>query len=142
VRAKIAPGHQLAVNLGDSMSQRSELSSSSRQGNQYTVAATPNFLSERAINLLSLKDDEDSSIEGQVEANRPSQYRRVDPVSGGLTYRIYVVLELLSRCGMILRARLRTSLTDGRCRRSLNFRVHYSFVIICTGLNLSEGSRV
>jgi len=30
-----------------------------------------------------------------------------------------VVLELLSRCGMILRARLRTSPADGRCHQPL-----------------------
>ena len=53
-----------------------------------------------------------------------------------------LVLELLSACGMILRARLLTSPTDGRCRPLLNFRVHYSFVINRNVLNLSEGSRV
>ena len=43
---------------------------------------------------------------------------------------------------MIFGARLLTSLADGRCRRTLNFRVHYSSVVFWNGLNLSEGSRV
>lgn len=43
---------------------------------------------------------------------------------------------------MIFGVRLLTSPADGRCRRSLNFRVHYSLVIFWNALNLSEGSRV
>jgi len=79
VRARIVPGHQLAVNLGDSMSQRFEVSSASRQGNQYTVArlisrlkcaACPapdsrlNLLSARAINLLTIGVDKAQVLGG------------------------------------------------------------------------------
>ena len=53
-----------------------------------------------------------------------------------------LALELLNCCGMILRARLRTSPAGERCPRSLSFRVHYSLVIICNDLNLSGGSHV
>jgi len=53
-----------------------------------------------------------------------------------------LALELLNGCGMILRARLRTSPAGACCPRSLSFRVHYSLVILCNDLNLSEGSRV
>lgn len=53
-----------------------------------------------------------------------------------------LALELLDGCGMIFRARLRTSPVDGRCRRQLNFRDHYSSVIFSFQLNLSEGLRV
>ena len=53
-----------------------------------------------------------------------------------------LALELLNGCGMILRARLRTSPAGERCPRSLSFRVHYSLVILCNDLNLSGGSHV
>jgi len=53
-----------------------------------------------------------------------------------------LALELLDGCGMILRARLRTSPAGERCPRSLSFRVHYSLVILCNDLNLSGGSHV
>jgi hypothetical protein len=53
-----------------------------------------------------------------------------------------LALELLDGCGMILRARLRTSPAGVRYTRSLSFRVHYSLVILCNDLNLSGGSHV
>ena len=53
-----------------------------------------------------------------------------------------LALELLNGCGMILRARLRTSPAGERSPRSLSFRVHYSLVILCNDLNLSGGSHV
>jgi hypothetical protein len=53
-----------------------------------------------------------------------------------------LALELLKGCGMILRARLRTSPAGARCPRSLSFRVHYSLVILCNDLNLSGESHV
>src|ERR1700680_5087821 len=40
----------------------------------------------------------------------------------------WLVLELLAACGMILRARLRSSLAVGRCHRPLSSSVHYSSV--------------
>jgi len=60
----------------------------------------------------------------------------------GLTKNHLVALELLNRCGMILRARLPTSPSVGRCQRALSFTVHYSSVIFCNELNLSEGLHV
>ena len=43
----------------------------------------------------------------------------------------HLALELLSECGMILRARLRTSPADGRCLGPLSSRVHHSSAIWC-----------
>jgi hypothetical protein len=43
-----------------------------------------------------------------------------------------LALELLSGCGMILRARLRTSPADGRCLGPLSSRVHHSSAIWCS----------
>jgi len=53
-----------------------------------------------------------------------------------------LALELLSECGMILRARLRTSPTDERCHRPLSSCVHHSSVIWCNVLNLSSALHV
>jgi hypothetical protein len=53
-----------------------------------------------------------------------------------------LALELLDGCGMILKARLRTSPAGMRCPRPLSFSVHYSLVILCNDLNLSGGSHV
>jgi hypothetical protein len=53
-----------------------------------------------------------------------------------------LALELLRCCGMILRARLRTSQTDERCHRSLSSCVHHSSVIWCNVLNLSSAWHV
>jgi len=55
---------------------------------------------------------------------------------------VTLALELLRGCGMILKARLRTSPAHGRCHGPLSSRVHPSSVIWCNGLNLSRGSRV
>lgn len=53
-----------------------------------------------------------------------------------------LALELLKRCGMILRVRTRPSLKDGLVHLSLSSRVHYSLVIYWNHLNLSGGSHV
>jgi hypothetical protein len=53
-----------------------------------------------------------------------------------------LALELLRRCGMILRARLRTSPADERCHWLLSSRVHHSSVIWCNVLNLSRALHV
>jgi hypothetical protein len=58
-----------------------------------------------------------------------------NPVEHGI---VILALELLSRCGMILRARLRTSPADERCLRLLRSRVHHSSVMWCNVLNLSR----
>jgi hypothetical protein len=79
--------------------------------------------------------------------------QRREQVKGGflLTNRKFALaLELLSECGMILRAKLLiTPATDGRCHPvdgglegPLSFRVHPSSVIWCNGLNLLIGARV
>ena len=56
--------------------------------------------------------------------------------------KIILALELLRGCGMILRARRRTSPAQRRCYWALSFAVHHSSVICCNVLNLSSGSRV
>ena len=53
-----------------------------------------------------------------------------------------LVLELLTACGMIFGARLRSSQAVGRCHRPLSSSVHYSSVIFVNDLNLSGGSCV
>ena len=42
-----------------------------------------------------------------------------------------LALELLSGCGMILRAQLRTSPADERYHGPLSFNVHHSSAILC-----------
>ena len=56
--------------------------------------------------------------------------------------KISLALELLRGCGMILRARLRTSPADERCHRLLSSSVHHSSVIWCNVLNLSSALHV
>jgi len=60
----------------------------------------------------------------------------------GLGAVINLALELLSGCGMILRAQTRTSPAKPRCHWPLSFSVHHSSAIWCNALNLSSGSRV
>ena len=63
-------------------------------------------------------------------------------LASGTSRKRILALELLSGCGMILRAQLRTSPADERCHRPLTSRVHPSSVFCDNGLNLSRGSRV
>jgi hypothetical protein len=60
----------------------------------------------------------------------------------GTFAKVNLALELLSGCGMILRAQLRTSPADERYHRPLTSRVHPSSAFCDNGLNLSRGSRV
>jgi hypothetical protein len=62
------------------------------------------------------------------------------PSAGGTKRNL--ALELLSGCGMILRARLRTSPANERCHGPLSSRVHHSSVICCNVLNLSRALHV
>jgi hypothetical protein len=55
---------------------------------------------------------------------------------------VKLALELLSECGMLFRARLRTSPADERCHGPLSSRVHHSSVIWCNVLNLSRALHV
>jgi hypothetical protein len=56
--------------------------------------------------------------------------------------KVILALELLSECGMLFRARLRTSPADERCHGPLSSRVHHSSVIWCNVLNLSRALHV
>jgi hypothetical protein len=114
------------------------------QGPQYNVSpdARRKFLlggginlQAAGINVCGLDVDKNQSIRWRLTVN-------LGRYQAGIAKFFRVVLELLGGCGMIWRARLLTSPTDGRCRRLLNIRVHYSSVIFSNGLNLSGGSRV
>ena len=118
----------------------------SREGNQYrgfvtsrVTLSNPNT-SFCGCNInLSMRAVDMSQMLGVKDQAKTALRRGSGPGCGNFV----LALELLSGCGMILRAKLlRTSPTDGRCHGSLSFRVHPSSVIWCNGLNLSRGSRV
>src|SRR5208337_3167527 len=66
-------------------------------GLRYEFGSPRSFLSQPAINLLRFRVDKTASIEGGEVRKKGSEAEDR-----------YVVLELLSVCGMIFRARLRT----------------------------------
>jgi hypothetical protein len=66
----------------------------------------------------------------------PSYQTGKTALAGAGTRKIKLALELLSGCGMILRARLRTSPAPERCPGPLSTSVHHSSVIWCNVLNL------
>jgi hypothetical protein len=105
-----------------------------RLGAARSHVAERNFFFARAINVSRVQVDKNQVLRTRMESSMGA---------AGPELRFFrLVLELLSDCGMILRARLLTSSADGRCRWLLNFRDHYSSVILRNGLNLSGGSRV
>jgi hypothetical protein len=110
------------------------------QGNQYTSAAldhcSDHIFFSWTINICGPQVDKNQML---GSASFRSGKERTWNFSQGTPH---MALELLNGCGMILRVRLRTSPAGARCHRSLSFRVHYSLVILCNGLNLSGGSRV
>jgi hypothetical protein len=95
-----------------------------------------NFSPRNAINILTFEVDKNQMLgEARTYAGR------ID-AKGTLMQFGSLALELLRRCGMILRVRTRPLLKDGLVHLSLRSRVHYSLVIFCNGLNLSGGSYV
>jgi len=95
-----------------------------------------NFLLANAINVLRFEVDKNQMLgEGRQIVERAE-------AEGTLIQIQRLALELLRRCGMILRARSRPSLQDGLVHQSLSSRVYYSLVIFCNHLNLSGGSHV
>jgi len=111
------------------------------QGIQYTAAGTlepphRNFVALLALNVLGDQVDKNQMLGMEHLVNDMTR-------PAGVARKIFeLALELLSGCGMILRARLRTSPGDGLGHPSLSDRVHYSLVILPNGLNLSGGSHV
>jgi hypothetical protein len=95
-----------------------------------------NFLLRNAINVLRFEVDKNQML-GELRRIRGSK-----EAEGTLMQIQHLALELLRRCGMILRVRPRPSLKDGLVHQSLSSRVHYSLVIFCNHLNLSGGSHV
>ena len=95
-----------------------------------------NFPSRIAINLLVFEVDKNQML-GEVRTDRG-----LGEAKGTLMLFQRLALELLKRCGMILRVRTRPSLKDGLVHLKLRSRVHYSLVIFCNDLNLSGGSHV
>ena len=88
-----------------------------------------------SINVFGCKDDKYPMLEAAGAEAGTVHY--------GQEKKIFdMVLELLAACGMILGARLLTSLAVGRCHRPLSSSVHYSLVIFVNCLNLSGGSCV
>jgi hypothetical protein len=95
-----------------------------------------NFLPDNAINVWRFEVDKNQMLgEGR-------QILGLREAEGTLMQIRHLALELLRRCGMILRVRPRPSLEDGLVHQSLSSRVHYSLVIFCNHLNLSGGSHV
>jgi hypothetical protein len=95
-----------------------------------------NFLRWNAINVLRFEVDKN-----QMLGVRQQVTTRIE-AEGTLMQIFRLALELLNRCGMILKVRLRTLLEDGLVHHSLSSTVHYSLVIFCNDLNLSGGSYV
>src|SRR5580704_4699713 len=89
------------------------------------------------INLSRCKVDMTQML-GLRSCSRPEE----SAFSGHSCGKFNLALELLGGCGMILRARLRTSQADERCHRLLSSRVHPSSVICCNVLNLSRALHV
>ena len=100
------------------------------------VQRNRNFLPWNAINILTFEVDKNQML-GEVGTDSG----RID-AKGTLMQLGSLALELLWRCGMILRVRTRPSVEDGLVNLSLRSTVHYSLVIFCNGLNLSGGSYV
>jgi hypothetical protein len=99
-------------------------------------ARNRNFPPANAINILTFEVDKNQMLgEGSTYSGRMD-------AKGTLMQFLSLALELLRRCGMILRVRTRPLLEDGLVHLSLRSRVHYSLVIFCNGLNLSGGSYV
>ena len=136
MRPKKPPSHLWCLTLSDAMVCGLTLARQELQGNQYILggANTSQLSVTKGINVFWYQDDKK-----QDQAVGNSRPRSFGPKN---LRNSWLALELLSGCGMILGARLLTSPADGRCRRLLNFRVHYSSVIFCNVLNLSGGSRV
>ena len=86
-------------------------------------------MESESINVLRRKDDKYPMLTVAEERD----------LAGALYYghgtkSFNMVLELLAACGMILGARLRSSLAVGRCHRPLSSSVHYSFSHLCERL--------
>jgi|SRR5579862_1410343 len=107
------------------------------EGKQYTSCVREANASVWCINIWTGNVDMTQML-GHGEYSRPKK----TPLGGSLLGRVYLALELLSGCGMILRARLRTSQAEQRYHRPLRPSVHHSSVIWCNVLNLLTGLHV
>jgi hypothetical protein len=78
----------------------------------------------------------------QMLGARPYFSLKKTAVGDASWQKMSLALELLNGCGMILRARLRTSPADERCHGPLSSSVYHSSAICWNVLNLSEASHV